>query len=99
MAKTCKECGAEFTSRQHNADFCGSPCRATFNNRRMKRGAILYDLEMSRQFDPKAFAASKLAGRADELIARWREEDATRKHDRTWKRPYEVMYDTAALLR
>lgn len=97
--RQCKECGNEFNSRQYNAEFDTPQCRAAFNNRRMKRGAILYDLVMIERVDPKAFTANKLETRVEELIARWREEDAAAKRSRTWKRPHDVMYDTAAMLR
>jgi hypothetical protein len=97
--RQCRECGGEFTSRQYNAEFCGAPCRRSFNNRRATRGAILYDLVLIERADPKGFAANKLETRVEELIERWREEDATAKRSRTWKRPNDVMYDTAALLR
>lgn len=94
----CKECGGDFDSRQYNASFCSDGCKRTFNNRRAKRGAILYDLLMIETFDPKGFTANKLETRV-ELIARWREEGAAAKRSRTWKRPHDVMYDTAAMLR
>ena len=96
---TCRECSVPFDSRQYNADFCSDGCRRTFNNRRMKRGAILYDLVMIERADPKGFTANKLETRVEELIARWREEDTAAKRSRTWKRPHDVMYDTAAMLR
>lgn len=100
MAKhTCKECNGTFESRQYNASFCGDGCKRTFNNRRAQRGAILYDLVMIEACDPKAFEANKLANRRDELVQRWRAEDEAANRKRTWKRAYEVMYDTAAMLR
>lgn len=98
-AHTCIWCSTTFQSRQYNADFCGSPCRSAFNNQRARRGAVLYDLEMIRQCDPKSYEDRQLGERVKELTARWSEEDATAKHKRTWKRPYDVMLDTAELLR
>lgn len=97
--KTCKECAAPFTSRQYNAEFCGNPCRAAFNNRRMKRGAALYDLLMIEAYDPKSFASQGLEGRVAELIERFRLDDEKAKHTRTWKRPYDVKHDTTQMLR
>lgn len=96
---TCMECNGTFDSRQYNASFCGDGCKRTFNNRRAKRGAILYDLLMIEAFDPKAFEANKLKDRRAELLARWHEEDEAANRKRSWKRPNEVMYDTAAMLR
>lgn len=41
----CLECGnALSASRQPERLFCCTPCRLAFNNRRMQRGAELYDL-------------------------------------------------------
>lgn len=96
---TCLECSGPFESRQYSASFCSDACKRTFNNRRAKRGAILYDLVMIEACDPKAFETNKLETRVEELIARWREEDTAAKRSRTWKRPHDVMYDTAAMLR
>lgn len=39
----CQECGTAFQSKKQ-ALFCCTPCRLSFNNRRMQRGAELYDL-------------------------------------------------------
>jgi hypothetical protein len=41
----CLECGNALTaSRQPERLFCSTVCRQAFNNRRMQRGAELYDL-------------------------------------------------------
>ena len=95
----CKECGGDFDSRQYNASFCSDGCKRTFNNRRAKRGAILYDLLMIEAFDPDAFKKHKLQNRREEMLQRWRGEDDEANRKRSWKRPNEVMYDTAAMLR
>jgi hypothetical protein len=39
----CQECGNPLSGRK-SAIFCDAACRLTFNNRRMQRGAELYDL-------------------------------------------------------
>lgn len=96
---TCIECSGPFESRQYNASFCGDACKRTFNNRRAKRGAILYDLVMIEAFAPSAFEANSLANRHAELVAKWRDEDEKAGRKRTWKRAHDVMYDTAAMLR
>lgn len=95
----CKECGNTFMSRQYNADFCTDGCRKTFNNRRAKRGAVLYDLLMIEACDPEALKRNKLDGRAKELVARFKQEDEQANRKRSWKRSNEVMYDTVELLR
>jgi hypothetical protein len=50
---TCAECGCEFGSNKRHAEFCGTPCRKVYNNRRAVRGAELYDLFMTLRFDRK----------------------------------------------
>ena len=40
----CLECGSPLTARRAGQEFCKPSCRQTFNNRRMQRGAELYDL-------------------------------------------------------
>lgn len=40
----CQECGGPMGGRRNGQMFCSSTCRQTFNNRRMQRGAELYDL-------------------------------------------------------
>lgn len=95
--KACIECGGSFQPRQYSADFCGTPCRQAFNNRRARRGAILYDLVMIEARQPDAFKAEQLDEAFKQLVQRFREEDAGRK--RTHKRLHDVKYDIADLLR
>lgn len=45
-ARRCNECGASLRDRGRNARFCGTPCKTKFNNRRVARGGIVYDLAM-----------------------------------------------------
>lgn len=59
----CIECGKAIEQKKHGppAEFCSEPCRQNWRNRRMARGAILYDLVMAWRFDrkgtgPDAFA-------------------------------------------
>lgn len=63
MARECVECGNPVTQKKKGppAEFCSEPCRQTWKNRRMTRGAILYDLVMDWRFNrngtgPEAFA-------------------------------------------
>jgi len=42
------------------AKFCGTKCRKAFNNRRMSRGAIIYDLAMIYRKDRKPGALGDL---------------------------------------
>ena len=50
--RECVECGGEIKAdARREAEFCCTPCRQSFNNRRAMRGAELYDLFMSQRFD------------------------------------------------
>lgn len=91
----CKECGEGFTSRQYNADFCGSSCRKDFNNRRLTRGAMLYDVTML-MASPVVTAASQaqLKDRLEGMMQTWYREDETAKRSRTTKRLSDVLADT-----
>lgn len=40
----CQECGNRITESRRAKMFCSPACRQTFNNRRMQRGADMYDL-------------------------------------------------------
>lgn len=55
-SRKCRECGTTFQPKQHNAAFCGSPCRRTWNNRRAMRGAQMYDAVMALRYDRKRAA-------------------------------------------
>lgn len=50
MAKTCLECGAPLNLTKPG-NFCCREHRKDFNNRRMSRGAELYDLVMELRFN------------------------------------------------
>ena len=43
-ATHCQECGNHITTAATGKVFCSTHCRQTFNNRRMQRGAEMYDL-------------------------------------------------------
>ena len=91
----CKECGEGFTSRQYNADFCGQACRRSFNNRRMTRGAMLYDLDMLAAAETTSGEArGELTARRKALVASWQKEDQTANRKRTTKRLSDVLADT-----
>lgn len=54
MLLTCLNCGVEFERRKgkgRHAKFHAPACRKEWNNRRMERGAILYDIWMQHRFD------------------------------------------------
>lgn len=89
--RCCKECRSPLAAdADYRADFCGTPCRNSFNNRRMRRGAELYDLFMSLRYERTLAKTLKLWSTICALAQRWREEDreAGRK---SWKSPHEVL--------
>ena len=50
----CFECGKEVVkTRDHEQNFCCTPCRTAWNNRRKLRGAEMYDLIMAMRFNRK----------------------------------------------
>lgn len=51
---TCLECGNRISEAGKPKMFCSGPCRQTFNNRRMQRGAQLYDLFMALRYERAA---------------------------------------------
>lgn len=84
MAKRCCECGAGFRSIRADAEFCGTPCRKAYNNRRAVRGAQIYDVLMnardSRTAEFKCETTEKEAGKVLwELARQFREEDAQKR--------------------
>lgn len=44
LARQCQNCGSPITARRNGQEFCKPSCRQAFNNRRMQRGAEMYDL-------------------------------------------------------
>lgn len=56
----CPECGKPLpppkSKRGRHAIFCSTICQKNFNNRRMLRGAILYDLFMGVRYERRAKA-------------------------------------------
>ncbi|RUX03174.1 MAG: transcriptional regulator [Mesorhizobium sp.] len=78
----CLECGKLFNDRRAGRLFCSGACRLAFNNRRMKRGAEMYDLfrAMRRERDE-----AKLLGLWAEMCRlelRWQQEDQEERPDR-----------------
>lgn len=88
----CAECGATFEAKRDHAAFCSDGCRKAFNNRRMTRGAELYDLFMAVRYER---GLAKLLGlwtvicRAAEL---WRDEDRGERDGRkSWGAPEAII--------
>lgn len=83
----CLECGEPFQRGPRLAEFCGRKCVRTWNNRRMVRGAELYDLIMVTRFDRKAATKFKVWRAINRLASLYRDDDKTRRGGRrSWRR-------------
>lgn len=96
----CAECGAEFGSNRPHAEFCGTSCRKTFNNRRAQRGAELYDFAMLRRFGDKNAKnsreyATEMLALMDALVSGYHEAD---KRYRDGRRSYATLKAAKAQL-
>jgi predicted nucleic acid-binding Zn ribbon protein len=69
----CPECGNRTTGRAKL--FCSSACRQAFNNRRMQRGAQLYDLFRAMRRERDDAKTLGLWKEACRLEFGWQEED------------------------
>lgn len=93
----CLECGTPFTPRQADAEFCAPACRKTWNNRRLLRGAELYDLFMALRWDRRIATGLHVFTLLSRLAAIYRREDLDERDGRrSWasaariiaRRPY-----------
>ena len=85
MCKECRECGGSLNAVKRGALFCTPACRKAFNNRRMIRGAELYDLLMANRYE-RDYAYSKgLWSIACNLMRAYRDSDSNlRKGRKSW---------------
>ncbi len=92
--RVCMDCGAPLEGLKPGARFCTSKCRLAFNNRRLQRGAELYDLFMAMRYDreeaQKHGAWSMLCRMAQQM----RDEDVAQRAGRkSWQPPSRVLAD------
>lgn len=88
---SCRDCGGPIDVP---IGFCGSACRKRFNNRRMARGAVLYDLFMATRFDQPLAKRLKLWRLLNRLAAAYREEDRIEREGRqSWRDPKATIAD------
>lgn len=73
----CFECSRPYTARAPQQRFCSAECGKVFNNRRMRRGAILADLLMTDycERDHPLRKDGTLQKAVRRLLSRWRDED------------------------
>lgn len=82
--RTCQECGKPITTTRRDATFCCTPCRQRFNNRRMQRGAELYDLFRAMRRERAEAKRLEVWTMICRLEKQWHDEDEGRK---TWVSP------------
>ena len=83
----CLNCGEAFTpARLAKAEFCGRACNSAWQNRRLRRGAMLYDLLMILRFQRSIASRFKIWRTMNRLASFFRDEDkAEREGRRSWR--------------
>lgn len=90
--RVCTECGAPFMAAMAHADFCAVECRKSFNNRRMVRGAEIYDLAMALRYQRELATKLGVLKLMWRLCQRFREEDVARRAGRhSWRSPKDII--------
>lgn len=103
MPSACRECGQPFTAtnggRGSAPIFCSAVCKKSHGNRRMLRGAKLYDMFMLLRYERGLAKARGIWALACELARQWRAEDVRDRAGRQSWRSYDEMHDSLAPLR
>ncbi|ACL60631.1 hypothetical protein [Methylobacterium nodulans] len=90
--RTCLECGQPYGAAARHSEFCTPTCRQAFNNRRLQRGAELYDLYMAHRFQRPIAKLLKLLSCLNRLAHLYREEDRRERAARlSWRAPEVVL--------
>ncbi len=82
FTRHCAECGEAFQSKRADKEFCCTPCRQAFNNRRMQRGAELYDLFRIMRRERDVAKTEGVWAEMCRLERQWNDEDEGQK---TWQ--------------
>ena len=85
--RNCDECGHEYTPRRGDQFFCSTDCRKAFENRRMTRGAELYDLFRAMRRERDKAKELGIWSEMCRLEFRWQEEDEAERPGRKSYRP------------
>jgi len=90
--RLCLECGEPFESVSPRAEFCKTGCCKSWNNRRMVRGAELYDLFMSMRFDRGVAQEMGVWSLLCRMAAGFRDEDMQKRQGRaSWRSPKTIL--------
>lgn len=97
----CLECNGPVAPRKSTGPvpkFCCAECRKTFNNRRMTRGAEMYDYVMSGRFE-RATHAGLWRPILSQMATHYRDQDIREREGRqSWHTP-DPLGDPRALTR
>lgn len=85
--RACIECGETFNPKAAHQDFCRTSCKSAFNNRRLLRGAEIFDLIMILRYERPIAKALKVWKLICRLTAAYREEDTRQRAGRHSWRP------------
>lgn len=78
----CLECGNRITVRRRSKLFCSPHCRQAFNNRRMARGAEIYDLFRALRRERSEAKRLNLWTEICRLERSWQDEDEIKRPGR-----------------
>lgn len=73
--RKCRECGKPFASPRREALFCSGACRKSHSNRRMTRGAEIYDLAMEWRFARGAAEERETLSHLCAILGRFNDDD------------------------
>ena len=97
--RDCLDCGTAFQAGHSTSLFCAPACRQAWNNRRLRRGAELYDLFMAFRFDRPLARALRVLSMLNRLASNFRDEDRRERGGRrSWTAP-DVVAERAPHLR
>lgn len=82
MCTACRECGIPLEGKRSGAVFCSPEHRKAFNNRRMVRGAELYDLIMAQNYERELRKPEALMSVISNLARAYRDSDKTLRQGR-----------------
>lgn len=85
LKHTCRECGTPLTDARTGQEFCTREHRQDFNNRRMQRGAEMYDLFRALRRERGEAKELNIWTLLCRLELKWQEDDAA---DRPGRRSY-----------
>lgn len=78
----CLECAAPMSAARQGQIFCSTPCRHAFNNRRLQRGAELYDLFRALRRERGTAKEMNLWTQMCRLELKWQQEDEAQRPGR-----------------